>query len=122
MKENVGKIILIVSTPLATDVYNIFKKFGFKNILIQHTTLADVNFVADFNYRFYQDIIENPDKLINNIYKGALYIENDNNAPTFCCCFHKHKTTCYFFKNIINELYNSNEINNIFELIYNIPP
>ena len=121
LKENVEKIILIVSTPLATDVFNIFKKFGFKNILIQHTTLADVNFVADFNYTFYKDIITYPEPLINNIYEDALNIGNDNNTPTFCCCFHKHKTTCYFFKNIINELYNSNEINNIENLKESIP-
>ena len=121
LKENVGKIILIVSTPLATDVYNIFKKFGFKNILIQHTTLADVNFVADFNYMFYKDIITYPESLINNIYEDALNMENDNNTPTFCCCFHKHKTTCYFFKNLINELYNSNEVNDIENLKESIP-
>ena len=40
LKENVKKIILIISTPLSKDVYNIFKNFGFKNIIIQHTTLA----------------------------------------------------------------------------------
>ena len=31
LKEKVKKIILIISTPLAMDTYNIFKNFGFKN-------------------------------------------------------------------------------------------
>ena len=35
LEENVKKIILIISTPLATDAYNIFKNFGFKNIIIR---------------------------------------------------------------------------------------
>jgi len=115
LEENVKKIILIISTPLATDAYNIFKNFGFKNIIIQHTTLADVNFIADFNYTFYKDIITHLPQQINNIYEDALNrdIENDNNPPTFCCCFHKHKVTCDFVKNLKNELYNNNELKNI---------
>ena len=108
LKENVNKIILIISTPLSHDVYNIFKNFGFKNIILQHTTLADVNFIADFNYTFYKDIITHLSQPINNIYKDALKCEIDGvNPPTFCCCLHKHKTTCDFFKNLKNELYNS---------------
>ena len=114
LKENVNKIALIISTPLAIDVYNIFEKFGFKNILIQHTTLADVNFIADFNYTFYKDIITLPNQQINEIYINALDVEiNDKNKPTFCCCLHKHKTTCYFFKNLKNELYNNIKCNTL---------
>ena len=114
LKENVNKITLIISTPLATDVYNIFEKFGFKNILIQHTTLADVNFIADFNYTFYKDIITLPNLQINEIFINALDVEiNDQNKPTFCCCFHKHKTKCDFFKNLKNELYNNIKCNTL---------
>ena len=120
-KENIKKITLIISTPLAEDVYNLFKDFGFKNILVQPTTLADVNFIADFNYAFYQELIlhthlEIP---INEIYDLALNIDiSEKNQPTFCCCFHKHKKDCYFLNNIIhpenpdlnnNELYNNNK-------------
>ena len=110
LKENVNKIILIISTPLATDVYNIFEKFNFRNIIVQHTTLADVKFIADFNYTFYKNIIIHSVQKINNIYEDALkcYIDAIN-PPAFCCCFHKHKTTCDFFKNLKNELYNNNE-------------
>ena len=110
LEENVKKIILIISTPLATDAYNIFKNFGFKNIIIQHTTLADVNFIADFNYTFYEDIVYlfQP---INNIYQKALNYELDcENPPIFCCCFHEHKITCDFVKNLKNELYNNKNV------------
>ena len=110
LKENVNKIILIISTPLKNDVYNIFEKFGFRNIIIQHTTLADVKFIADFNYEFYKDIIAKSDQKINKIYEEALNCDTDTiNPPTFCCCFHKHKTSCDFFKNLKTELYNNNE-------------
>ena len=108
VKENIKKIILIISTPLSKDVYNIFSKFGFKNILIQHTTPADIEFIADFNYTFYSDIITHLPQPINSIYEVAL--NNDityEYPPTFCCCFHQHKTNCEFFKNLENELYNS---------------
>ena len=40
--------------PVKDLVKEASKYFGFKNILIQHTTLADVNFVANFNYTFYK--------------------------------------------------------------------
>ena len=108
VKENIKKIILIISTPLSKDVYNIFSKFGFKNILVQHTTLADLEFIADFNYTFYSDIITHIPQPINSIYEDALINRiTYENPPTFCCCFHEHKTNCEFFKNLVNELYNS---------------
>ena len=71
----------------------------------------------------FKDIISHPDQLINNIYEDALNrdIENDKNPPRFCCCFHKHKTTCDFFKNLKNELYNNNEIKDIENLKETIP-
>ena len=104
------------------DVYNIFKKFEFKNILIQHTTPADVNFVAHFNYTFYKDIITHLDQPINNIYEDALNGDIDNNnPPAFCCCFHKHKTSCYLVNNLQNELYNDNNIKDLKDLKESIP-
>ena len=122
LKEKVKKIILIISTPLAMDTYNIFKNFGFKNILIQHTTLADVNFVANFNYRFYKDIIIFPGQPIINIYEDSLnYNIDDINPSTFCCCFHKHTTTCELVNNLKNELYNGNQLNDINDLKELIP-
>ena len=113
LKENINKITLIISTPLAEDVYNIFKDFGFKNILIQHTTLADVKYVAEFNKTFYKSLITHLSQPINIIYEEALNIDiNKKKSPVFCCCFHKHKKTCDFMKNIKNEIYNENEPSN----------
>ena len=129
-KEN---ITLIISTPLAEDVYNLFKNLGFKNILAQSTTLADVNFIADFNYAFYQELIMHTqlELPINEIYDVALNIDiNKTNEPIFCCCFHKHNKDCYFLNNIIKpenpefnnyELYNNNN-NFKIEKIRNLIP
>ena len=109
LKENISKITLIISTPLAEDVYNIFKDFGFKNILIQHTTLADVNFISEFNKTFYKSLITYLSRPINIIYEEALNIGIDKiNPPRFCCCLHRHKKDCDFMKNINNEFYNYN--------------
>ena len=115
LKENISKITLIISTPLAENVYDLFKNFGFKNLLVQHTTLADLNFIADFNYTFYKELIIRKYLPINELYELAINIYCEKkNPPTFCCCFHKHKNNCNFLKNIKNELYNdNNEINNI---------
>ena len=113
IKENIKKIVLIISTPLAEDVYNIFNKYGFKNILIQH------NFVADFNLRFYQNLILNRFQNFKSIYNDALNTTLDENENDFCCCFHKHKTNCNFFLNLNKELYNNNNINNNNNLITN---
>jgi len=57
---------------LAEDLFNIIKNFWFKNIIIQHTTLAYVNFIANFNYSFYKVIITHFEQPINNIYEDAL--------------------------------------------------
>lgn len=110
--ENIKKITLIISTPLAEDVYYIFKDFGFKNILVQPTTYANVNFIGNFNYRFYKDLIRRLSNPIYQIYEDALndYIDKSN-PPTFCCCFHKHKTTCNFFKYYRTEIYNDTDKN-----------
>ena len=113
MKENVGGMTLIISTPLAEDVYDLFKDFGFKNLIVQHTTLANVDFVANYNREFYELMLRS-DKTINQIfeYAFAIYIDN-NNPPVFCCCFHKHKIDCKFALNLKNELYNDNTVRNL---------
>jgi hypothetical protein len=110
MKKSVENMTLIISTQLAEDVYNIFQSenFKFKNILVQHTTLADTDFIEEFNTHFYKELIFYPYKDINKIYENALNIYFDKNNNTFCCCFHKHKNDCDFMKNLINELYNDN--------------
>ena len=111
IKENIKNIILIISTQLAQDVYSMFEGYGFKHILVQHTTLADVDYVANFNLRFYENLILNRIQNLNDIYNDALNITINKEITTFCCCFHKHKTNCNFFQNLKNELYNINRIN-----------
>ena len=106
IKENIKNITLIISTQLAEDVYKIFEKFEFKNILVQHTTLADVNFIAEFNKVFYQDLIRHLDKPINMIFENALNTSNEQiDLKTFCCCFHSHKDTCATLENLRNEIF-----------------
>ena len=106
IKENIKKITLIISTQLSQDIYNIFYNFGFKNIIIQHTTPADVDFIAKVNLRFYENLIINKIKNINDIYNDALNFYSNKDTMTFCCCFHEHNINCNFIKNIQNELYN----------------
>ena len=106
IKENIKNITLIISTQLAEDVYKIFEKFEFKNILVQHTTLADVNFIAEFNKVFYQDLIRHLDKPINMIFENALNTSNEQiDLKTFCCCFHSHKDTCATLENLRNDIF-----------------
>ena len=123
IKENIKKITLIISTQLSQDVYNIFNKYGFKNIIIQHTTPADVDFIANLNLKLYEDLIINRLKNLIDIYKDALNIYYNKDITTFCCCFHEHKINCNFIKNINNELYNEDnkEKNNLDELKETLP-
>ena len=110
IKENIKKITLIISTQLSQDVYNIFDEFGFKNIIIQNTTQAVVDFIANVNLKFYENLIINKIKNINDIYNDALNTYFNKDITTFCCCFHEHKINCNFIKNIKNELYNDKEV------------
>ena len=50
-----------------------FEGYGFKHILVQHTTLADVDYVANFNLRFYENLILNRIQNLNDIYNDALH-------------------------------------------------
>ena len=110
IKNNIKEINLIISTQLAQDVFKIFDQFGFKNILVQHTTLTDVEYISDFNYTFYTDIICSDFQNIKDLFEDALnpYIIPEY-GNIFCCCFHSHTKikgkTCKFMKNLKNELY-----------------
>ena len=123
VKDNVKEITLIISTQLAEDVYKIFKDLGFKNVFIQHTTIADSSFISDFNYNFYQYLLlsSNGDN-IYNIFDDTMKLVNLEKNNDFCCCYHKHKSNCEFMKNLINELFNDNETkNNLEDLNKTIP-
>ena len=113
LKENIKNINLIISTPLTKDTYEIFKKYEFRNILVQHTTLADVNYISKFNYSFYEYILGNNNCDIYNAYLNSL-CQNDYIKDTqFCCCFHQHdiNDNCEIVKNLRNELYLGNNYN-----------
>ena len=105
IKKNIKKITLIISTPLAEDVYDLFNNFGFRNLFVQHTTLADVNYIAEFNYQFYFKLINKQPISINEIYNNINIYMNKENPPSFCCCCHKHKKDCKLITNLKNELY-----------------
>ena len=113
MKQNIKNINLIISTSLAKDVYEIFNSFKFRNILVQHTTLANIDFISEFNYFFYENIIENKNCDIYDAYLSSLYQNSYNNITQFCCCFHQHdiKEKCDLVNNMKNELYINNDIN-----------
>ena len=103
------KTILVISTQLSQDVYNLFKDYKFKNILVQHTTLANSSFIGEFNKHFYQNILEQIDDCkINSYFEDAKNINNQSHQ--FCCCCHEHKGNCEFMKNLNNELYILDEI------------
>jgi hypothetical protein len=83
-----------------------FEKFGFKNILVQHTTLTDIDYISKFNFIFYTDLVSSGSQYIQDLYQDGLNSYNLEYGNIFCCCFHSHNTNCEFMKNLINELYN----------------
>lgn len=50
---------LFISTPLAEDVYEMVKDFSFSNILVQHTTLANIDLISELNGYLYSNILNN---------------------------------------------------------------
>ena len=112
-KEILKNINLFISTPLSEDVFDMVKNFNFKNIIVQHTSLANVEFISEFNEQLYKNIIDLNNSIINafeNAKKDSMNITHQS-----CCCFHKHKDDCKFKMNLSNELY-SDIINKIEEL------
>ena len=113
IKEIIKNIILVISTQLSEDVYKMVKNYGFKNVFVQHTTVADSTYISEFNEQFYKNII-----MSNNDHCGQYYysenIDNINlteESYQFCCCFHEHESNCEFMKHLNNDLY-INEIEN----------
>ena len=98
-----NNITLFVSTPLSEDVFKMLNNFNFKNVLVQHTTLANINFITELNGQLYLNIIK-----LNKSTKDAFDIAKKNSvsiAHQSCCCFHEHKDNCNLKKFLINELY-----------------
>ena len=119
-KGLLGKISLFISTPLAQDIFEMVKKYQFKNIIVQHTIYANVTYIAEINEQFYKNIIE-LDKSIEesfNIAKSFNISKNDSNQS--CCCFHSHLKNCKLKSYLSNELYKEDENQNL-EDFYLIP-
>ena len=117
-KEILKNINLFISTPLSEDVFDMFKNFNFKNIIVQHTSLANVEFISEFNEQLYKNIIDLNSSIKNafeNAKKDSMNIPHPHQS---CCCFHKHKDDCKFKMNLSNELYSDI---NIKEEFFNIP-
>ncbi len=113
-KELLKDISLFISTPLAQDVFEMMKKYPFKNIIVQHTIYANAPFIAEINEYFYKNIIE-LDKSIEesfNIAKSLYISKNESNNYQSCCCFHSHLNSCKLKSNLSNELYNEDEKQN----------
>ena len=116
-KEILKNITLFISTPLSEEVFEMFDKFNFKNIIVQHTTLADITFISELNEQLYRNIID-LNKPISVAFEDA---KNDSKNLLYqvCCCFHKHKNNCQLKMNLSNELYFYRENKN--EIIFEIP-
>ena len=118
-KDIISGITLLVSTPLSEDIFNIFKKFNFKNIMVQHTTLANIDFISELNEQLYLNIIK-----LNKPIIDAFEVAKKNSINVkhqFCCCFHEHKDDCKFKENLSNELYPKDENNNQIKYYFIIP-
>jgi hypothetical protein len=118
-KNILKNINLFISTPLAEDVYEIVKKYPFRNIIVQHTTLANIDCISELNEQLYRYIIDQ-DQLIKEAFEIAQRDCKNLSQHQFCCCFHQHNDNCKFKQNLSNELYFLH-INNYNQEIYNIP-
>ena len=114
-KKEIENTLLIISTQFSRDVYKMVENYKFKNIFVQHTTLANSTFIANFNEQFYINIIEQINFTINECFNNALAIFIDLKLNQFCCCFHEHESNCRHIKNFDNELYISKEWNDEIE-------
>ena len=106
-KDIINNVTLFISTPLSEDVFNIFKKFNFKNIIVQHTTQANIDFITELNEQLYLNIIK-----LNKTLTDAFDIAKKNSISVkhqFCCCYHEHKDDCKLKMYLSNELYSDSE-------------
>ena len=120
-KEILKNINLFISTPLSEDVFDMVKNLNFKNIIVQHTSLANVEFISELNKQLYKNIIDlnySIKNSLNNAKKDSMNIDKMKDKQQSCCCFHKHEDNCKFKMNLYNELYSDN-INK--EEIFKIP-
>ena len=106
--NNIKDITLFISTPLCEDVYNMVNANPdnkFKNLLVQHTTIACVSYLSEFNHELYRNLLEK--QSLEQAFNSAK-IDNISGYQ-FCCCYHKHEDSCSFKKNLSNELFRKDE-------------
>ena len=115
-------INLFISTPLAQDIFEMVQQYPFKSIIVQHTTYANLPFIAGLNEQLYENIInvDNSIEVSFNNAKDIITSKIDSNKYQSCCCFHSHLNQCQFKANLSNELYNENEKQNL-DNYYPIP-
>ena len=114
-KKLLKDINLIISTPLAQDIFEMIKKYPFKNIIVQHTVYSNVAFITEINEQFYKNIIE-LDKSIEESFNIAKSLNiSKSKRDQSCCCFHSHLNKCKLKSNLSNELYNENKKQNLKE-------
>ena len=113
-KEGVQNTFLIISTQFSTDVFNLMKQFHFKDIFIQHTTLADLKYIEKYNEIIYKKLNKQDTIGINkltDLFEDSNIIDCDKNKINyqFCFCCLSHKDNCELKNNINDELFISEQ-------------
>ena len=102
-------ITLFISTPLSKDVFDMFlsiSQIEFKNILVQHSTLANASYIAQFNMDLYLNLLDK--KSLDDALNQAKRI--NFSGYQFCCCSHEHDDSkCLIKKYLSNELFIEDE-------------
>ena len=108
-EEFTKEITLFISTPLSQEIYDLIAQSGikFKNIIVQHTTLADTSYMEIFNQDLYQNLLDKQtlEEAINRAKVNSI------SGSQFCCCYHRHKNNCTLKQNLSNEIFRINEKN-----------
>ena len=103
------EITLFISTPLSKDIFDMFLSLSsieFKNILVQHSTLADASYIAQFNRDLYLNLLDK--KSLDDALNQAKRI--NFSGYQFCCCSHEHDDSkCLIKKYLSNELFIEDE-------------
>ena len=116
---------IIISTQFAEDTFimfkNVFQKLEkyknikFKNIIVQHTIFANIKLISKFNEYFYKNLFDfqNIKEAFDDSLKKIILYSTEINDIQNCCCFHSHKKTCEFKKNLISDNYEESHFKHI---------
>jgi len=108
-EEYTKEITLFISTPLSQEIYDLIIESGikFKNVIVQHTTLADISYMEKFNQDLYNNLLDK--QTLEEAFNKAKV--NSMSGSQFCCCYHRHKNECILKKKLSNEIFRINEEN-----------